>query len=359
MSSPSQTAAEGQPETVPKPSIKFIARDPRAKLDLRIQVFAQEFLVHSDVLKANSAFFRTFLDSPEKTPAPPSAPFRYEYVSVEDSDGTWGLEVAGKNSGQTKTSTEVKVKGAAKQRDSLVKFVKKRQEIIAFERLLCAIYHKPYILNVWSELERVVRLADFYCAVPAVSDSMDGVLFRSPMLIDMISDKCEEILKMAHKLHHPALFREALVHVVSGRPGCSSNFDDVPDLVRVITDAQVRLNLKRTQVLKETFWAARLDKSINEKVFAALREWNDPSLDWSASVCRNIQTTWPPTFFGGQDDRPSVALKELLANNLALTRYGSEGSVVIEAGVGTYKDKFLCTSIEDHELPWNSAAGDW
>lgn len=50
------------------------------------------------VLRLYSAFFRTFLDSSDKDAAivHEDAHFRYDYVSVLDPDGGWGIEVAKK-----------------------------------------------------------------------------------------------------------------------------------------------------------------------------------------------------------------------------------------------------------------------
>ncbi|TVY73406.1 hypothetical protein LSUE1_G008360 [Lachnellula suecica] len=76
------------PLSTPFPSIfrqPVIFQAPRFKskdVDVRLEVFGQEFHVHSVLLKQQSAFFYTFLDSPDKTPAPASALFRYGYVSV-------------------------------------------------------------------------------------------------------------------------------------------------------------------------------------------------------------------------------------------------------------------------------------
>lgn len=47
-----------------KPPI--VIRLPGQKPDVRLAVFDQEFHVHSVLLKLNSAFFRKFLDSPDK-----------------------------------------------------------------------------------------------------------------------------------------------------------------------------------------------------------------------------------------------------------------------------------------------------
>lgn len=64
--------------------------------DVRLKLFGiRKFHVHSHILKHRSNYFRKFMDSADKTPAPPSAHWKYDYVSVVDEDGEWGLEVCG------------------------------------------------------------------------------------------------------------------------------------------------------------------------------------------------------------------------------------------------------------------------
>lgn len=70
---------------------------PGLQADTRLLVFDQEYRVHSLILKLHSAYFRQFLDSPDKIPASENAPFKYDYVSVVDEDGSgWALQPANK-----------------------------------------------------------------------------------------------------------------------------------------------------------------------------------------------------------------------------------------------------------------------
>lgn len=60
-------------------------------------LFDMEFHVHSIILKLHSAYFRRFLDSPEKEKDDPlPGRFAYKYVAVIDDDNTWALEPAAK-----------------------------------------------------------------------------------------------------------------------------------------------------------------------------------------------------------------------------------------------------------------------
>jgi len=70
--------------------------------DTRLKVFDDvEFRVHSVLLKAHSAFFGRFLDSPDKasdmdlSSASPVSGFKYEWVTKIDEDGAgWNLIAA-------------------------------------------------------------------------------------------------------------------------------------------------------------------------------------------------------------------------------------------------------------------------
>jgi hypothetical protein len=72
------------------------------KPDTRLRVFDTDFHVHSSALKLHSAFFRTFLDSPDKATAT-SGSFQYTWVTKVDEDGSWSLVCGDKE--------EVRVKG--------------------------------------------------------------------------------------------------------------------------------------------------------------------------------------------------------------------------------------------------------
>jgi len=98
-----ETVISGEP-------IVYKLPDPSLKPDVRLDVFDQQFHAHSAILRIYSAFFRTFLDSPDKTSPLASASFRYDYVSVVDDDGTWGLEVV-RNSDETCDETSISHRG--------------------------------------------------------------------------------------------------------------------------------------------------------------------------------------------------------------------------------------------------------
>lgn len=66
--------------------------------DTRFRLFGKmEIHAHSSLLKIHSAFFRTFMDSPDKIPAQAGAVFAYEWVDDVDDDGSGWHVVADSN----------------------------------------------------------------------------------------------------------------------------------------------------------------------------------------------------------------------------------------------------------------------
>ena len=81
------------PDDPPYKPVLFTARGLTP--DVRLEVFGQEYHVHSIILKMQSAFFFKFLDSADKSDYSPKSNFLHEWVTEVDEDGkSWSL-VAG------------------------------------------------------------------------------------------------------------------------------------------------------------------------------------------------------------------------------------------------------------------------
>ncbi|TGO48389.1 hypothetical protein BOTNAR_0478g00070 [Botryotinia narcissicola] len=200
-------------ETDLKTPIIFIF--PGREPDVRLMVFKQEFHVHSHILKERSIYFRKFLDSPDKQdkPVPDSALFRYDYSTVVDEDGTWGLEAV--------TKAPLLTEEMISQAEDM------EGEVEGFRQLLCAMYSRPYTIKSVEELSTLTRIADFYCALPIVSVTLTDALLDSPIFLkrgnenstactkDQLAEDCDSMIFIAQKLRSSVLFRECLVHIVA------------------------------------------------------------------------------------------------------------------------------------------------
>ncbi|KAH9215140.1 hypothetical protein DL95DRAFT_461401 [Leptodontidium sp. 2 PMI_412] len=225
---------------------------PGLKPDTRLTVFEQEFQVHSLVLKLHSAFFRKFLDSPDKAPnngiagpangsantntssstnagtaiaaaansAPstlskPSStdftsfgtfgvasigqPFKYDWITKIDEEGKWHLVC------RSSKNKPYKIPSFAGDTD---------QETAEFEKLLCAIYNRSYSIANVDEFLSLVEMADYYCALPSLSQTLYSSMLRSPSFVGEIRHRSLDLFVAAAKVRNALLFREALIWIV-------------------------------------------------------------------------------------------------------------------------------------------------
>jgi hypothetical protein len=83
-----------------------------------------------------------------------------------------------------------------------------------FTIFLSALLGRPYAITSIAELERLTELADFYCALPAFSNSLSIALWKSPDLISKIPANALKLLPITVKLRSELLFKECLIHAL-------------------------------------------------------------------------------------------------------------------------------------------------
>ncbi|TVY83800.1 hypothetical protein LSUE1_G001897 [Lachnellula suecica] len=382
---PPKAASRKRPraEPVAEEPPPIIFHTPGLKPDVRLNVFGQDMHVHSIVLKLHSNYFRRFLDSPDKSGAPASPLFQYEYVTVVDGDEEWALESATK----AVIIPEMLVQAAKQPRG--------RQQTRAFWRLLCAMYHRPYTINEYYDLLHLTQLADFYCALPIVSSTLSGALlggslFKTSTLnlgargghdpddsgeekpnvhkLSEFPNAAEYLLPCARKLRHIALFRECFIHVVANwtqmqydfKQGCPHNPSELaldPVLGPLIKDSYIELCrdiIRADQALH--FATALCGGHWIPQIPVGTIEWGEP--DQNASyyrfLYRHIQQS------NQLHPNPPLPMKRLeknlaclLTSKLILDQNASG------AGEGVYKSQFLCVEILDHNMPWDADETDW
>ncbi|PBP16491.1 hypothetical protein BUE80_DR012781 [Diplocarpon rosae] len=330
---------------ISSPGTPMAFKAPGIKTDVRIRVFEREFHVHSPVLRLYSAFFRTILGSTDTglTEDHETETWRYDFVSVLDPDGGWGLEIAKKD-----IQSPTKINSSP--RDGL----ETSADEVAFEKLLCAMYRKTYSISGLRELSDMTRLADFYCCLPTFSASLYTALWHSPQLAAEIPSNCNSTLLLAQKLRHPLLFREALVHVVGQWKGYSSRFlDGHYRLICAATLAYNRVCERLLAANQELFLAMSLGGQVRQDICAATSDLQREQLPTqNAHFYRHLYSQWVGQPEDGLQD-VIRALKMLLENNLMLERGG------VGAGQDEYKHGLLCATIDDGELPWDPEEEDW
>src|SRR4051794_19417036 len=79
------------------------------------------------------------------------------------------------------------------------------------ECLLCSMYNKSYEVLSFDHFQQIVRLADYYCALPVLSASLYAVLWNSRGFTRDIPLFPGQMLELSKKLRHPVLFRESIL----------------------------------------------------------------------------------------------------------------------------------------------------
>ncbi|KAE8448673.1 hypothetical protein EG329_009099 [Mollisiaceae sp. DMI_Dod_QoI] len=320
---------------------------PGLKNDVRFKVYGKfEYHLHSVVLKLHSAFFRRFLDSPEKSDDPASSEFQYEYVSVEDEQG-WLVEPRREPSspwsGESPSDTI---------------------DQKAFEKLLCAFYNRDYTVESTDELKAMTAIADYYCALPILSKTLKGALLGSP-IFDLnnndrrspFKENSYDLIFTAQKLRHAELFRECFVHIVGTWvdgpvPKDSLNrLKHDPELLSLISASHIDLCRALLELNQEI-----LLMIVEREEEDILSVDNGPNRmrrpTRNAAYYRALETQFELKDFS--DDCPMLwrAFGNLFKNNLIFDRSG------LGAGEGPYQ-YFLCASIKDEDLPWDPKEVDF
>ncbi|TVY89681.1 hypothetical protein LAWI1_G003076 [Lachnellula willkommii] len=308
MSETPESAGADQPQAPP-----IIFTRPGLVPDVSLQVFHQPFHVHSAALKLNSVFFCKFLDSPDKLASSGNSAslFKYDWVTKIDEDGTWQLvsSSAPKLSGPK----EGVFTGAID------------TEIRAFEILLCAMYSRSLRISSPAEFYLAVDLADYYCALPALSSALNGAFYTNPVLAEATYKQPHILIKTACKLWNAVLYRECLVQTMG--PWSKPQYKEIDDESLRGIAAAAHAGLK--DVLLQT--QCDIIKTI----------------DWAMTYRRDLLGHNGPAGF-------VAALEPLMKNDFLLYSKGGDRS-----GEGKYLDYFLCLEISDEDLPWNTEETDW
>lgn len=113
--------------------------------------------------------------------------YLYNYVTVVDDDRLWGLEKIGSPAqdaarrfeGDMDESDQSDTDGNQDKKYRKEKRSWERRERHAFLKLLMAMYNRPYYVENHYDILDLVRLADFYAALPILSSSLTVALTES------------------------------------------------------------------------------------------------------------------------------------------------------------------------------------
>ncbi|QSZ36366.1 hypothetical protein DSL72_006242 [Monilinia vaccinii-corymbosi] len=302
---------------------KFIF--PGQTPDTRFILFGEtEIHAHPIILKARSAFFRKFLDSPDAQPAEELAAFQYEWVSEIEEDGTWHLVEKSHAKPNDNKLSENKVKAT---------------EILTFIEMLNALYRIPYKLYA-DRLILVAEMAEYYCCLPAVSRNLYCCFSMSDN--NYVKRHAVPLLDVAYKLRQPLLFKDCMIHVAGSMPGGSrppprlSN----PKIREVMMKARGEIYRRIAECQQEIFNNISPDEE-NIKLLGSC---------WSSGSQIAIGPLSLPQYYRllySRSNDFALHLKRLLQCELQLPSSYAYIS-------GLFNDHFYCARLSDEQLPGRS-----
>ncbi|CAG8959314.1 hypothetical protein HYFRA_00013084 [Hymenoscyphus fraxineus] len=341
----------------------IIFQAPGLQPDIRLKVFDNEFIAHSQILKLYSAFFRKFLDSPDKQlnhdvqahdrsrgmdGHVDNGKFKYEWVTEVDDDGTWSL-VAASNASQNNPDFSA-YKGD------------KKKDSFAFERLLCAMYMKPYEIEDCEDLQSIVDLSDYYCALPVISRSLGTVLLRSRRFVHSIPRHSVKIHQLAVKLRHEALYRDSLMFII----GCIE--EPKYDLLKapLAENAKNRYNelvayvfQVEQRLLQELLYAEEPESDMLLELLKAAKYDPENLIDepYEMSIYFRRILNNNCNFEGGFSGTSLDAVRKALENTTTLAQHVQVGHLSLEEPNDC--EYFLCAEKVTGALPWDPEEVDW
>ncbi|CAG8980149.1 hypothetical protein HYALB_00013504 [Hymenoscyphus albidus] len=186
--------------------------------DVHLQVFDQQFHVHSMALKMHSEFFRSFFDSADKNQPASDPEFKYMWVTKVDDDGNWSLvwEHAKVCLNYIEMVLASILAGTGEKdplESSATTVADKPLWINAFKTVLFAIHSKGIIIESAAHLAVCTQLADYYRCLPILSQAVSSSLMDSTAFVESIADECCNLLETAARFRNKLLFKECLIHL--------------------------------------------------------------------------------------------------------------------------------------------------
>ncbi|KAK0104412.1 hypothetical protein ONS95_004705 [Cadophora gregata] len=316
--------------------------------DTRIFVFNQEFHVSAEPLRMNSAFFEKAFDPCNGKELVSSSPqFKSDWYTTLDKDVGWVL---------TSSSNYNKDEGHTGFRG------KRSQEQEAFNNILCAIFNREYKITSAAELNSMVIQAEYYGALPVVSNSLTGPFYTSPGLLSSDTD-ATILLQTAFKLRHKALFRECFIHVLG--PWSDPQYKNLSDqtLFKMADATYKRTELQIMRLHLDLFQVAANCPPDSKYMVSDGTEHIQHLVGLAPKCLGEDGKIIMPKFFrmcftAAARKHPEAhgeiekMLGRILQNRLVLMKDAVSGE-------GEFEDHFLHFSVPDRMLPWDLREVTW
>jgi hypothetical protein len=224
---------------------------------------------------------------------------------------------------------------------------------------LSAIYGQPYYLSSCEDFIAITSLARFYLALSAISRSLYAAIFHKESWVFRlgIPEHSCKILVAAAELRHADLFRDALIFSLG--PWQRPVYLRLGDrkLRKICENAYNALCAKIVKTHSRI-----LDAGSQFEEDRSLREFAKNTAMIAVDCGENPGYVPLPLYYRRLYEEEELmyevekAFKEhigpLMENNLALYRVGDMTDSIKE-------DYFLCVTIDDEDLPWDTTKIDW
>jgi hypothetical protein len=246
-------------------------------------------------------------------------------------------------------------------------WLRPEQQANLFNKLLQALYLRPYTLFGVEELVQLLELADYYCMLRILSRTLDEALANSQKITREIREArtaCH-LLPAAAKLRHRKLFSDCILLSLGpwSTPEYSvisnNRFREVAETVRNRISVKIAKSLE-TIISAYTAPGLHLSLSsyenINDRIIRDLRSTGE-----RLRSKYNQEKVSLPLYFKALSvmayGNPPVtifrsACSEMLVNKLFLSPHLS----IDRAGI---EENFLCDTVKEEEVPWDVNETDW
>lgn len=243
-----------------------------------------------------------------------------------------------------------------------------------FEILLSAIHGRRYSIEDYVELHDLTCLADFYCALRVVSLTLcDNLVYGSDEFCLELHEFAREVLVDAYKLRNRVLFQECIIHVV-GVMAASNKHELIkgltPDVNELIVSKVYAIRCRVERVFGALFdidnvffhnsYTGRMPchQLLRELKKKYMRHDKDRATGHAVFIRKLYDTVNNISHNTILPNALQLELRSLLDplvySGLKLVTHGDGG-----AGESQYWDRFLCTMVSEHELPWDLKEMDW
>jgi hypothetical protein len=251
--------------------------------------------------------------------------------------------------------------------------MKQRQQWRAFENLTGAFYQRPFVINNYSDLDRLTKMADYYCALRLVSLNLNQTFVHSKYLMDIHLDDAVFMLESATKLRNSILFRDC-VTLACGPWPLPSFKDELTPIRSEIWKVLSRVFDSIGALVAEVEWDlasqvfARPNDDEMNALFSDRRKQMRKVMESVKAECMGQSGYAVPKYFLGLSNSEfgprsghishravpcfQRAFDSCLDNNMTLNRNAV-------AGAGKFESHFLFVSLANGDLPWDTTETDW